>query len=73
TPAVYGLIMILPLILLLFASKKKEIYNIFYSFFIGSIIAVVFLILFFFLTGISIENFINQYILYAGSIGDYRF
>ena len=53
-------------------SNKNNLREILLSFIIGSVGAIVFLILFFFLTNISIENFINQYILYAGSIGDYR-
>ena len=38
----------------------------------GSIISFIFLIIFFIISNININNFIQQYILYAGSIGDYR-
>ena len=72
TPAVYGLIGILPLIFLLCFLDKNNFKKILLYFIYGSIISTILLIIFFIATNINIHNFIEQYILYAGSIGDYR-
>jgi len=72
TPAVYGLIAILPLIVLLCFLDKNNSKKILLYFIYGLIISSIFLIIFFIFSNINIDNFIKQYILYAGSIGDYR-
>ncbi len=72
TPAVYGLIAILPLIILLCFLDKDNYKKILLYFIYGTIISSVLLIIFFIFSDINIDNFIKQYILYAGSIGDYR-
>jgi len=72
TPAAYGLIAILPLIALLCFWDKNNLKKILLYFIYGSILSTIFLIIFFIFSNINIDNFIEQYILYAGSIGDYR-
>lgn len=73
TPAVYGLFTIIPLILLYCYFDKKNIKKILSFFIYGSVSAIIFLVLFFIITNININNFYEQYILFAGTIGDYRF
>ncbi len=72
TPAAYGIIGILPLIFLLCFYEQKSIKKILFFLIAGSIGAIFFFIIFIFLTNINITNFIEQYILFAGSIGEYR-
>ena len=72
TPAAYGLIAIVPLIFLTFFLDKNNSKKIFLYFIYGTIISIIFLIIFFIFSNIDLSNFIRQYILYAGSIGDYR-
>ncbi len=72
TPAAYGLIAILPLIFLLCFWDKNNFKKILLYFIYGSIISTIFLIIFFIFSNININNFIDQYILFAGTIGDYR-
>ena len=73
TPAAYGLLTITILIVLTCFFDKERFKSIFYNLFLGTIISFVFLVLFFLFTKINLTNFINQYIIYAGSIGEYRF
>ena len=73
TPAVYGLIMILPLILVYCFYKKDEFKIIVNYCFFGSLISIALLVIFFILADISFENFYKQYIVFAKSIGGYRF
>jgi len=73
TPAAYGLLVIFPLIMIyLLLSKEKRIQILGYLF-LGSAASVLFLILFFYLTKININNFYEQYILFAKTLGDFRF
>ena len=72
TPAAYGVIGIIFLTLILCFFNKKEFKKIMIYFLIGSLVSVVFLFLFFWFTGIDTLNFYNQYILFAGSVGNYR-
>ena len=72
TPAAYGLIIIIPLILTFCYLDKKNTKKILYYSVIGSLISFILLFFFFLLTKINISNFFTQYLLYAGSIGDYR-
>lgn len=73
TPAFYGLISILFLIFLLMLMDKKNIIKILSPLVIGTFGSLIFLIIFFYSTGINISNFIDQYIFYSKTIGDYRF
>ena len=73
TPAFYGLVSILFLIFLLILVDKKNIIKILSPLIIGTFGSLIFLIIFFYFTGIDISNFIDQYILYSKTIGDYRF
>lgn len=73
TPAVYGLFGILILFtIFIFFDLKKNI-KILIPLVVGSIISVSFFIMFIFFTKINFINFIEQYILYAKTIGDFRF
>tara|TARA_B110000971_G_scaffold59316_1_gene60568 strand:+ start:602 stop:2170 length:1569 start_codon:yes stop_codon:yes gene_type:complete len=73
TPAVYGLFGVSPLFIIFLAYKKKEIKNILLYISVGSLISLLFLILFFYFTGIKITNFYDQYILFAKTIGENRY
>ena len=72
TPAAYGLLTILPLISLLCFLDKKNIKNILINLLFGSAISLFLLVIFIFFTNIDISNFVEQYIFFAGSIGEYR-
>ena len=73
TPAVYGFLGVLFLLVLyLFYDLKKNI-KILTPLIFGSIISILFLFAFFYFTEINITNFYEQYILYAKTIGDSRF
>ena len=72
TPAAYGLIAIIPLLLLFCFLQKKYAVKILFSLFCGSAFSILFIFLFFYFSKINIFNFINQYILYASTIGDFR-
>ena len=72
TPAAYGIITIAIFILAISIIYKKKRAEILMKSVIGSLIALVFLILFFFLTKINIYEFFQQYIIYASSIGESR-
>ena len=73
TPAIYGLITILLLILLLIVIDRKNIIKILTSLMIGTLGSLILLFLFFYFTSLEISNFIDQYIFYSKTIGDYRF
>ena len=72
TPAAYGLLTILPLISLLCFLDKKNIKKILINLLFGSAISLFLLVIFIFFTNIDISNFVEQYIFFAGSIGEYR-
>ncbi len=72
TPAAYGIIGMCFLILIyifLNSSKAKKIIS---TFLLGSLLSVILLALFFYFTGITLSNFIDQYILFAQTIGENR-
>lgn len=72
TPAAYGIITIsLITIIMLFFNLDKFKEKILYILF-GCLISLVVFILFFILTGIKFQNFFNQYIMFASSIGGNR-
>ena len=73
TPAAYGLIVICPLILIYLFYSQKKITRTLLSLVLGSIISILFLFLFFYFTKINIINFYDQYILFAQTIGKFRF
>ena len=73
TPAAYGLFGIMFLfIFYIFYDFKKNIIILRYLI-IGSVVSILFLFLFFYFTKINFINFYDQYILYAKTIGDFRF
>jgi len=73
TPTAYGIIAFCSVILTyVFLNKEKNL-KIITFFGLGSIISIIFLILFFYFTKIKIINFYDQYILFASSIGEFRF
>jgi hypothetical protein len=72
TPAAYGIIIISILILLVsffYKNKRKEILK---KSIYGSIISLIFLFIFFLCTKINLNDFIQQYIFFASSIGEGR-
>jgi len=72
TPAAYGLIAITPLIILFLFDSREKI-KILRSLAFGSLISILFLLSFFYLTKINVSNFYDQYMLFAKTIGDYRY
>ncbi len=72
TPAVYGIFTLSILISILCYFERNIFKKVFKNLFIGSLIGLIFLILFFLFTKIDINNFIQQYIFFASSIGDDR-
>ena len=73
TPSVYALVTISIIIIAFIILNPEKFKDIFFSLFYGSILALIFLICFFYFTKIPLDNFWLQYILYAKSIGDQRF
>jgi len=73
TPASYGIIGIVILYGIFSYFNKEFFVKTFLYFFYGSIFSFIFLILFFVLTSINFEEFFSQYILFAKSVGSYRF
>ncbi len=73
TPAAYGLLTMSILVIFNCFLNKERFKSICYYIFLGTTISILFLILFLFSTKINLTNFIEQYIIYAGSIGEYRF
>jgi len=72
TPAAYGIITITIFILAISTFYKKKRAEILVKSTIGSLIALAFLIFFFSITKIDINEFFQQYIFYASSIGKLR-
>ena len=72
TPAAYGLLAISLIILCYCLFNIKEINKILLPLIIGSIASICVLTLFFFLTGIKLLNFLEQYIYFSKTIGEYR-
>ena len=72
TPAVYGIIALFFLILFYGYYEKKNLKKIIKNSIIGSFLGFIFLILFFLITKINLSNFIEQYLLFASSIGNER-
>ena len=72
TPAAYGLLTIIPLIFLLCFFDKKNTKKILLNLIYGSLISFFLLAIFILFTNINILNFYEQYMLFAGSIGEYR-
>jgi len=60
------------LIFLIFISDKKNIIKILSPLAIGTFGSLIFLMLFFYFARLDISNFVDQYIFYAKTIGDYR-
>ncbi len=72
TPAAYGIIIISFLILIITLLDKKKGFETFKKSIVGSLFAIIFLILFFFLTKINFNDFYQQYISFGSSIGKSR-
>jgi hypothetical protein len=73
TPSAYALMIILIIIITFIIFNLKIFKTIFFPLMYGSILAIFFLVLFFYYTEIPINNFWLQYVLYSKSIGDFRF
>ena len=72
TPAAYGIIFISLFILIIAFFDKKNRFKILIKSIIGSIIGILLLIFFFYLTQINLKDFYQQYINFASSIGKTR-
>tara|TARA_B100000674_G_scaffold494066_1_gene517792 strand:- start:235 stop:1806 length:1572 start_codon:yes stop_codon:yes gene_type:complete len=72
TPAVYGIISLFFLIIFYCFFDKANYKKILSNSIIGSVISIIILLLFFLITDISINNFFQQYIFFASSIGGER-
>ena len=73
TPAVYGLFSFLFILIIYLLNDLKKNIKILQPLIFGSLLAILFLALFFFFSKINFLNFYEQYILYAKTIGSYRF
>ena len=73
TPSIYGLFGMFFLISIYCIIYRNFLRETLLNFVVGTLIAIAFVVLFFFLTGINIKNFFDQYIFFASSIGEYRF
>ena len=73
TPAVYGLFSFLFILIIYLLNDLKKNIKILKPLIFGSLLAILFLALFFFFSKINFLNFYEQYILYAKTIGSYRF
>jgi len=73
TPAVYGLLGFSLILIFYLLNNLKENIKILKPLIFGSIFSILFLVLFFIFSKINFLNFYEQYILYAKTIGDYRF
>ena len=71
TPTIYGIIAIFVLGLF-YLIKNNNSKKFLFSVFFGILLSLLFLYFFFIITEIPISNFLNQYIFFASSIGDYR-
>lgn len=72
TPAAYGIILISVLILIISFFDKNKGVEVFKKSLIGSLLAILFIFIFFFLTKININDFFQQYISFGASIGKTR-
>ena len=72
TPAAYGIITIFIFILVISILNRKRRIEILTKSFIGTILAILFLVLFFLLTQINLNDFYQQYINFGSSIGKTR-
>ena len=72
TPSVYGLICLLFIFSFYIFFNLNKFINIIKPLIYGLVLAFLFLVIFFYFTGISIVDFIQQYILFAKTIGSYR-
>ena len=71
TPTTYAVLAIF-ILGLINLYKHDEIKAYLYNVILGSVLSIIFLLSFFYITNISFTNFYTQYILFASSIGDYR-
>ena len=72
TPAAYGIISICFFVFLIIIFDKKRRLETFKNSLIGTLIAILFLLAFFFFTKINFADFIQQYINFGSSIGKVR-
>ncbi len=73
TPGSYALLIAVTVIISFTILNPEKFKSIFFPLLYGSILAIIFLICFFYFTEIPLDNFWMQYVLYAKSIGDQRF
>ena len=72
TPAAYGLIGLLFIFSIYILYNFNKFLKIIKPLIYGSIISILLLIFFFYFTGITFSDFVQQYILFAKTIGGYR-
>tara|TARA_B100001093_G_scaffold518047_1_gene601555 strand:+ start:3600 stop:5057 length:1458 start_codon:yes stop_codon:yes gene_type:complete len=72
TPATYGIISLFFLIVFFIIYKKDFSKKIFFIILNGSVFSLILILFFFLITKININNFFEQYILYAKTIGSNR-
>ena len=72
TPAAYGIIIISTFILIIYFFGKNKNLEVFKKSLIGSLLAILFLFTFFFLTKINLNDFFQQYVNFGASIGKTR-
>jgi len=72
TPSAYGILGLFFLIIFYIILEKKSAKKVIISLIKGSIFSLIILFIFFYLTKINLNNFIDQYILYAQTIGNIR-
>ena len=73
TPATYGLICLIIIFFIYITLNLNQFINIVKPLIYGLIFSFLFLIIFFYLTGIPPSDFVQQYILFAKTIGSFRF
>ena len=73
TPTAYALVVISIITIIFIILSPEKFKDIFFPLFYGGILSLIFLICFFYFTQIPLDNFWQQYILYAKSVGDQRF
>lgn len=71
TPTTYAVLAIF-ILGLINLYKHDDVKGYLYNIILGSVLSIIFLLSFFYITNISFTNFYTQYILFASSIGDYR-
>ena len=72
TPAAYGIIIISTFILIIYFFGKNKNLEVIKKSLIGSLLAILFLFTFFFLTKINLNDFFQQYVNFGASIGKTR-